>query len=667
MEWERSAVDSYERSVEVDSALDGSTDWAEAKRLKVCLACSHGGHLTEMLQLQEAFEGHDTFYFCYDAATTQDLEFAYRVPNMARNPVEFLKNLFRIRRIFKKEQPDLVVSTGAEIAIPVLIIAKLLGVPMLYIECGAQVTRPSITGRIMCRFADQFYVQWPELVDAYGPRAMMRGSLIDEDLPVASDRSHEKLFKVTVVQPAQVGAFASDQPPMGLAYIASILQQHGCEVRVIDANVEKLGPDEVTRIIAQQQPDLVCFTVTTPLLPSALQIVHHLRRMPKVPLLLAGGPHATVLPGEMLEADMFDFVVRSEGEEVMADLIEQLIAGDDAEGVPGVSWRRNGEIIHNPNRELTPTLEHYPYPDWSLFPMKRYSSLARRKDFSVPITTSRGCPYGCTFCYKGVYGRKLRNRSPENVVDEWQYLIERYGAQEIAVLDDVFTLRADRAIAICDLLAERGLDRVPWSTVNGIRADNASPELMYALKRGGCYRVYFGIESGVQDVVDKLDKRLDLDKVRDGVKNAKEAGLEVGGYFMIGNLGETYEDMDATIDFALELDPDLAQFTIATPYPGTKMYEQVVSGGEMLISSWEQLASYGTSIFRMEHLEPESVGAKYRKAIRRFYLRPTFIRRQLREMCTWTGFRHRVLGAWLLVQLSLLGGRKRVTVKGTFK
>jgi UDP-N-acetylglucosamine:LPS N-acetylglucosamine transferase len=134
-----------------------------------------------MLALQEAFEGHDTFYFCYDAETSRGLPNAYRVANMARNPIELVKNLFRVARIFARERPDLIVSTGAEIAIPVVLIGKLFRVPSLYVECGAQVTHPSATGRILYHFVDAFYVQWPELLKAYGPRARFRGSLIDQE------------------------------------------------------------------------------------------------------------------------------------------------------------------------------------------------------------------------------------------------------------------------------------------------------------------------------------------------------------------------------------------------------------------------------------------------------------------------------------------------------
>ena len=153
----------------------------EGDRIKICLTCSHGGHLNEMLQLSEAFTGHDTFYFCYDAETTRSLPNVTLVPNMARNPVEFAKNLIRVFRLFRKERPDLIVSTGAEIALPVVLVGKFFRAKVLYIECGAQVVHPSFTGRVMYWVADEFYVQWPELLRVYGGRARFVGSLIDEE------------------------------------------------------------------------------------------------------------------------------------------------------------------------------------------------------------------------------------------------------------------------------------------------------------------------------------------------------------------------------------------------------------------------------------------------------------------------------------------------------
>ena len=163
---------------------------SDGRSIKVCLVCSHGGHLTEMLELAPAFEDCDVFYFSYDADTTRRLPKSYLVPNMGRNVIELLKNLFRVWRMFTIERPAAVVSTGAEIALPVIAVALLRRVPMLYIECGAQVVTPSFTGRFMYWLADVFLVQWRELASVYGPRAHFRGSLVDEagELPPAEPR-----------------------------------------------------------------------------------------------------------------------------------------------------------------------------------------------------------------------------------------------------------------------------------------------------------------------------------------------------------------------------------------------------------------------------------------------------------------------------------------------
>ena len=150
---------------------------------KIGLICSHGGHLTEMLELGPAFDGFDTFYFCYEADTTKVLPNVYLTPNKPYSPLQFLKNLIRFWGIVTREKPEFLLSTGAEIALPGFLIAKMRGIPTIYIECGAQVVRPSTTGRVMVHLADHFYVQWPELKDYYGDKAILAGSLIDELKP----------------------------------------------------------------------------------------------------------------------------------------------------------------------------------------------------------------------------------------------------------------------------------------------------------------------------------------------------------------------------------------------------------------------------------------------------------------------------------------------------
>ncbi len=247
--------------------------------------------------------------------------------------------------------------------------------------------------------------------------------------------------------------------------------------------------------------------------------------------------------------------------------------------------------------------------------------------------TSRGCPFSCIFCYKGVFGTKYRPRSPESVLAEWEHLVRKMRVDEISVVDDNLTLDAARVLDICDLIIKRKLV-VPWTTPNGIRASPASLELYTKMKEAGCYRVYFGVESGDQAVLDFVRKKVSLDEIRKAFRLARQAGLETGAFFMIGNLSETEQTIDRTIKFAIELEPDYAQFTIATPYPGTRMYETIQNEGSFLFDSWEELASYDKSVFRHKELNPDLVNRKYRQAFRSYYFRPRFVIRHLKKLRT---------------------------------
>ena len=244
----------------------------------------------------------------------------------------------------------------------------------------------------------------------------------------------------------------------------------------------------------------------------------------------------------------------------------------------------DGEIHQNPDRAPIPDLDGLPWPAYHLFKMDRYTNLQPATDNvdgarSFSIMTSRGCPYRCTFCSQSIMPIKWRSRSPENVLAEWRHLVEDLDAQEIGVLDDSANIRVKRLEELSDLLIENKLNHVPWIFVNGIRANLASKELLGRLKQAGLKRTAFGVESGDPDILKSVDKKVDLDTIRQAFKNAKEVNLETIGFFIIGLPGETRETMQRTIDFAIELDPLIANFSMMTPYPGTQVYEIVQTAG----------------------------------------------------------------------------------------
>ena len=252
------------------------------------------------------------------------------------------------------------------------------------------------------------------------------------------------------------------------------------------------------------------------------------------------------------------------------------------------------------------------------------------------MMTSRGCPYRCTFCSQSIMPVKWRARSAENVLEEWRYLVRERGAQEIGVLDDSANIRMNRLLELSDLLIANKLNHVPWIFVNGIRANLATKELLAKMKSAGLLRTAFGVETGDPEMLQSIDKRTDHDTIRQAFRNAKAVGLETIGFFIIGLPGDTRESMQRTIDFAIELDPLIANFSMMTPYPGTRVYEIIKSQGRMLIDDWEDYVFFEQKArYEMGEMTAEVVEEMYRRAYRQFYIRPKPILRRLSSKGFW--------------------------------
>jgi radical SAM superfamily enzyme YgiQ (UPF0313 family) len=231
---------------------------------------------------------------------------------------------------------------------------------------------------------------------------------------------------------------------------------------------------------------------------------------------------------------------------------------------------------------------------------------------------------------------KWRARSAENVLAEWKHLVQDRGAQEIGVLDDSANIRVKRLEELSDLLVANKLNHVPWIFVNGIRANLASVDLLAKMKAAGLLRTAFGVETGDPEMLVSIDKRIDHDTIRQAFKNAKAVGIETIGFFIIGLPGDTRETMQRTIDFAIELDPLIANFSMMTPYPGTKVYEIVKSQGRLLIEDWEDYVFFEQKArYEMGEMTAELVEEMYRRAYRQYYLRPKPILRRLGSRGFW--------------------------------
>ena len=444
-------------------------------------------------------------------------------------------------------------------------------------------------------------------------------------------------------------------PHLGLAYLAAVSEERGDEVVIFDADVEK---QSVAEFAQEFRPHIVGITANTPQVKQAWRTAEAIKEVHDC-LVVLGGPHVSVLPDESVQKPQVDIIVRGEGEDAWIDICNRLEAYlkdqpeyhtdaflhpeneifDDCLGL--TYYTTDGQFHHNIDRAPIADLDSLPWPAYHLFKMEHYTNLQPATDSvdgsrSFSIMTSRGCPYRCTFCSQSIMPIKWRSRSPENVIAEWRHLVEDMGAQEIGVLDDSANIRVKRLEELGQMLIENDLNHVPWIFVNGIRANLASKELLGLLKEAGLKRTAFGVESGDPDILYSIDKKVDHETIRQAFKNAKEVGLETIAFMIIGLPGENRETMQRTIDFAIELDPLIANFSMMTPYPGTQVYEQVKREGRLLINDREDYVFFEQQArYEMGEMTAELVEEMYRKAYRQFYLRPSPIIRRAKTKDFW--------------------------------
>lgn len=447
----------------------------------------------------------------------------------------------------------------------------------------------------------------------------------------------------------------------GLGYLAGALLHAGFrDVEIFDGAVES---ESLDARFARDYFDLVGISAPTPLIHHAWRAAEIAKQYGAITIL--GGPHPTLMPDESLAHAQVDFVARGEGEETLVELARWLESAraialephphiNERVAILGLSFRdATGKIIHNPPRPLAQNLDAIPFPAHHLFKIERYTNLQPLTDGLIShsraytIVTSRGCPYQCTYCSKPITGNTWRARSVENVLREWQMLVEDLGATEIGVTDDIWNLDLNRAKEICRGLIARGLNRVPWITVHGMKVNHTDAELFALMKRAGCRRVGFGVESGDAEILKTVVRKSQtLAQARAAFRNARAAKLETMGFFIYGLPGESIETMERTTRFALELDPDVANFMLATPYPGTELWERVQAGGKLYAQNWADLAIQSDHPhFEFGNLKPELVEWKWREAYRRFYLRPRRLWGRLFNTDTWKNFLPRVRDA----------------------
>jgi anaerobic magnesium-protoporphyrin IX monomethyl ester cyclase len=392
--------------------------------------------------------------------------------------------------------------------------------------------------------------------------------------------------------------------PMGLLYLAAVLERDAYEVDVLDLLVSRYSKDKIRRKLDTYQPDIVGVTCVTMNYHTASDILKYCKSVDEDAKTLIGGPHVTfAAPETLMEAPWIDIVVRGEGELAMLDIAR----GKKLEEIPGITFRSGNGIHATPDRPLIENLDGLPLPARHLFPLSRYHVLASH----CSLITGRGCPFNCIFCVGSkMGGRRARFRNPKLVVDEIEEGLS-LGFREVNFEDDLFTLNHKHLNAICDEIIDRGLD-FNWSVF--ARVDTVNPEVLAKLQKAGCNWLCYGVESGNQEILDRVKKKITLDRVRDSVRMAKEAGVNVLASFILGLPGETKETIAETMEFAQELDTYYG-FHVMAPFPGTEVREMAGEYGvEILTDDWARYDA-NRPVTRTPGASPSDITA----ALHRYY------------------------------------------------
>jgi anaerobic magnesium-protoporphyrin IX monomethyl ester cyclase len=407
--------------------------------------------------------------------------------------------------------------------------------------------------------------------------------------------------------------------PLGLGYLSAVLERGNYQVTVIDCQAQKLSLAQFRNELAKTQADIIGVTSTTLTYNSALKVAKIAKEVWPNCLTAIGGPHVTFWDDKALqEAPYLDVVVRGEGEATMLELAGRVEAGQSFVDLAGTTCRKGKEIVKNADRPYIEDLDTLPFPAHHLW---HFENLRKYGTIPYPIMTSRGCIYWCNFCTAvRMFGRRYRMRSPKNVVDEIEFLRKNYNAEQFTFYDDAFTVNQARTAEICDEIERRGL-RIKWDCET--RVDMVSKELLVKMKQAGCIAVWFGVESGSQQVVNAMAKGFSLNQIRRAFKWTKEAGLMTVAGVILGFPGETKETAWETIRFVQELNPNDVGFYIATPYPGTPMYDEVKAKGWLRITDFNKYDT-ATPVFEIPTLSMQELVQIREQAFQKFYLSPRY-------------------------------------------
>ena len=403
-------------------------------------------------------------------------------------------------------------------------------------------------------------------------------------------------------------------PPLSILSIAAYLESKEYIVQVLDVHVERLLESDLRASIRRANPRWVGITLLTATSVAGHKIAKIVKEECPNCRIVIGGVHAEAVPEETLSNSAVDFLVRGDGEIVFYNLLQ---AGENTNSVKGITYREGKSIVMNPPEDVTMDLDIYPRPAYHLVPMHLYypAIAAYKKLPVINMMMTRGCPGKCTFCNSA--NTTLRTRSAASVVEDIRYLNKTYGIQEVEFFDDTFTVMVKNVKEFCQLMIEANLG-VVWTAY--IRADCFNKKMGEAMKKAGCHQVLIGVESGNNRVLELLRKPIDFNKTKETVRIAQECGLDVRASFILGNVGETLESMEDSFKFATDLNAELVNFHINTPYPGTQIFKWAKDNNVLVTDEWSEY-ELSTFLLYLPTISAEQVFSFYKEVHGRYYLR----------------------------------------------
>lgn len=417
-------------------------------------------------------------------------------------------------------------------------------------------------------------------------------------------------------------------PPLGILYVAGSLRAHGHEVVIVDANANEYSVEKTAAVIEDFRPDIVGISSNTPNYALVKRLAREIRRRRDVPVGI-GGPHSSNLPAECLNTGVFDFVVVGEGELSFAGLVNHFNDREYLKTVPGIGFIHNSKVIVNPQR-IIEDIDILPPKAWDLIDLKKYcpSPASYRKLPAISTILARGCSKKCVYCcVSSVFSRTVRLHSPEKIYAELEFL-RRQGIKDINFWDSVFTYDHEWVRKVCRITKELGLI---WNC--NARVDMVDADILRLMAESGCYEIGYGLEVSSNQSLELINKETSYEKALDSIALTRKAGIMVKTYFMIGFPWEKEEDIRATVSFAKRINPDFATFSIASPYPGCHLFEELRA--DLANQDFDGMNHLSGKYVVSRYFSGSELSKMVSRAYKSYYLRPRYVFNSVKRMRSW--------------------------------